>query len=93
VKASRNVEFFYLVQGVRKGYDGFESVMEDPFFLPRSAGYRMPGALSAEARRKLIANGTYNADGTVNMETAKRLGWTDRWKNGRSTAKKTGREK
>jgi hypothetical protein len=80
VKASRNVGFFYLVQGVRKGYEDYKSIGEEAFFVPRSAGYRMPGALSAEAKRKLIANGTYNEDGTVNLETAKRLGWTDRWK-------------
>lgn len=47
------------------------------FFMPRTADSRMPGALSFEAKRKLIANGTYNADGTVNMETAKRLGRTE----------------
>jgi hypothetical protein len=27
----------------------------------------------------LIQNGTYNADGTVNMETARRLGWDKVW--------------
>jgi hypothetical protein len=27
----------------------------------------------------LISNGTYNADGTVNVETARRLGWDRMW--------------
>ncbi len=36
--------------------------------------------LTPEARRRLIANGTYNADGTVNMNTAERLGWAKAWR-------------
>jgi hypothetical protein len=36
--------------------------------------------LTQEARRRLIANGTFNADGTVNMETAERLGWAKAWR-------------
>jgi hypothetical protein len=27
----------------------------------------------------LIQNGTYKPDGTVNMETARRLGWDKEW--------------
>lgn len=27
----------------------------------------------------LISNGTYREDGTVNMETAERMGWTKTW--------------
>lgn len=88
VKASRNVEFFYLVQGMRKGYEDFTPIAEEAFFVPRSAEYRMPSSLSPEAKRKLIANGTYNADGTVNLETAKRLGWTEKWKGGTTAPKK-----
>jgi len=40
----------------------------------------MPPYLTDEARRRLVANGTYNPDGTVNMETAERIGWTRIWK-------------
>ena len=47
--------------------------------MPASPDARMPGALSDEAGRRLISNGTYNADGTVNMNTAARLGWTAIW--------------
>lgn len=31
------------------------------------------------AKQRLVENGTYNADGTVNMETAERMGWTKMW--------------
>jgi hypothetical protein len=39
----------------------------------------MPLSLSEEQRRLLIQNGTYKADGTVNMETARRLGRDRTW--------------
>jgi hypothetical protein len=88
VKASRNVEFFYTVNGVRKGYEGFSPMEDASLFVPRSADYRMPAGLSPEAQRKLVANGTYNPDGTVNLDTAKRLGWTEKWKSSEVTAEK-----
>ena len=40
----------------------------------------MSAAFSEEAKARLIANGTYNADGTVNMTTAERLGWAQKWR-------------
>ncbi len=30
-------------------------------------------------KQMLVSNGTYKADGTVNMETARRLGWDKEW--------------
>ncbi len=39
----------------------------------------MVEALSPEQKRRLIANGTYDPDGTVNTETARRLGWEKAW--------------
>jgi hypothetical protein len=47
--------------------------------MPPSAEDPMPGYLTDEAKRRLIANGTYNADGTVNLATAERAGWTAEW--------------
>jgi len=47
--------------------------------MQRSADARMPEGLSLEEKRRLIANGTYNPDGTVNMATAERVGWTRTW--------------
>jgi hypothetical protein len=80
VKASRNVEFFYLVQGVRKGYAQSGSTAEnEKFFVPEGPAAKMPASLSEEAKARLVRNGTYNADGTVNLETAKRLGWDKGW--------------
>ena len=80
VKSSRNVEFFYLVHGVRKAYKDVAIVAEDDgIFVPEGPKSPMPRWLSEEAKARLIRNGTYNADGTVNLETARRLGWDKAW--------------
>jgi len=80
VKASENVEFFYTVNGVRRGFKDFEVIVKaDREFTPSSPDAKMPTSLSAVQKQRLIANGIYNADGTVNMLTARRLGWDREW--------------
>jgi len=80
VRGSRNVEFFYTVNGIRRGYGDFKPIVEvDKTFIPKSADARMPTVWDGEIRDRLIANGTYKADGTVNVETAQRLGWDRVW--------------
>jgi hypothetical protein len=80
VKGSRDVEFFYTVNGVRRAYNHWDPIQEnEKFFVPESAQAKLPKYLSEEERGRLIANGTYNPDGTVNMETAERVGWTKMW--------------
>jgi hypothetical protein len=79
VRSSKDVTFHYLVQGVRRAFKGFEPVERGLEFMPRSSNQEMPAYLTPEAKRRLIANGTYNSDGSVNMETASRLGWTRIW--------------
>ena len=78
VKASRNVEFFYTVNGVRRAFRDYD-VTPLSYFIPESAESRMPATLPDELRRRLVSNGLFNADGTVNMETAGRLGLTRAW--------------
>jgi hypothetical protein len=82
IKSNRETEFFYTVNGIRRAYRDFNPIQRgDSEFIPRGADDRMPGHLSDEAKRRLIANGTYNADGTVNMSTAERAGWAEAWRN------------
>jgi len=80
VEGSRDVEFSYLVQGVRKAYKDFQVVAKHSFFQPRFPGDLMPSSLSPDEKARLVANGTYNADGSVNMGTAERLGWAQQWR-------------
>jgi hypothetical protein len=79
VKSSRNVEFSYLVQGVRATHKDLQPVRSSIEFAPRFPDSRLPAWLTVEQKRRLIQNGTYREDGTVNMETAQRLGWEKVW--------------
>jgi hypothetical protein len=80
VKASRNVEFFFTVNGIRHAYKDSRPIAEDGnLYAPKSADEQMPKYLPTLLRQRLIENGTYTADGKVNMETARRLGWDKVW--------------
>jgi len=76
VRGSRNVEFFYTVNGVRATFPDHQPIQDaEKEFAPTSESGGMVGAWSPEQKRRLIANGTYNPDGTANLETAASLGW------------------
>jgi len=79
VRSSKDVTFHYLVHGVRRAFKDFQPIAEGQEFMPRSPEDRIPAYLTDEAKRRLVANGTYNADGTVNLSTAERAGWTAIW--------------
>jgi hypothetical protein len=80
VRGSRNVEFFYTVNGIRLAYkDAGPIAANDKVFVPRSPDALMPEAYPPVIRERLISNGTYRPDGTVNTETARRLGWDREW--------------
>jgi len=78
-ESTRDSEFSYVVFGVRKGYADFNPVAKGAEFAPRNSGEKMPAYLNAVQKQRLIENGTYNQDGTVNMATALRLGWDKMW--------------
>jgi hypothetical protein len=80
VEGNRDVEFSYLVQGVRRAYKDFQVVVDHPFFRPESPDDQVPASFPPDEKARLIANGTYNADGRVNMSTAERLGWAQQWR-------------
>ena len=79
-QSSRNVEFSYLVQGVRRAFRDHQPIEDAGIrYVRRGTESRIGGGLPPELRRRLIENGTFNPDGTVNMETARRLGWDRIW--------------
>jgi hypothetical protein len=80
VQSSRNIEFSYMVNGIRRTHKNLPSpIAEGREYFPESADARMPSYLTETQQRLLIQNGTYREDGTVNMETARRLGWDRVW--------------
>ncbi len=78
VQGSADVEFDYVVNGVRAGYKNYEPIQDNVAFVPRSASDKTLMQLPDEAARRLKANGILNDDGTLNLETAHRLGWDQR---------------
>ena len=56
-----------------------QPVVANTDFVPETArDSTFTQALPAESVRRLITNGTLNADGTINAGTAHRLGWDRR---------------
>lgn len=88
VKGSRNVEFFYTVNGIRKTHRHLRPVGQGREFMPESADATMPEYLTEGQKQMLVSNGTYTAEGKVNHETAKALGWDQVWEE-RTKGKKT----
>jgi len=85
--SAKDLEFYYVVNGVRKAFKDWEVITENQHYVPRGPEAKMPGAFSPEQRRRLIATGIYNEDGTVNLETAERLGWAKAWRDRDEQAK------
>jgi hypothetical protein len=79
VKSSRSVEFSYTVNGVRKTHKHLTPIGPGREYMPETPDAKMPLYLTEGQKEMLISNGTYRPDGTVNLETARRLGWDKEW--------------
>jgi hypothetical protein len=82
VRGSNDVEFHYMVNGIRAGFENHETIQPNKAFVPRSADDALLSREPEGVLRFLKANNTLNPDGSVNLETAHRLGWDQResWK-------------
>lgn len=79
IAGSADVEFDYQVNGVRKAFADFQPIHENTLFAPDSPdASELIAHLPAESVRRMVSNGTLNADHTVNMQTVHRLGWDRR---------------
>jgi hypothetical protein len=79
IQGSNDVAFHYMVNGIRKAFADYQPISENKDFVPRWPTDTLSiKALPAESVRRLIANGILNADGSINLETAHRLGWDKR---------------
>jgi hypothetical protein len=79
LQASRDVKVNYVVYAERSAIKNPEPIVENVDFRPgrdQNALAYVPDSY----RRLLIQNGTLNSDGSINMETARRLGWDKEWK-------------
>jgi hypothetical protein len=73
LRGSADVEFDYLVNGVRRLSKDHQPIVENTLFVPHSAEDKMFKNLKPEALRRLKDTGILHEDGTVNMETVKKL--------------------
>ncbi len=78
VQASRDVKIDYVVYAEREAVKQQNPVIENVHFRP-DPNLDLLAHLPESYRQLMIQNGTLNADGTVNRETAKRLGWDKLW--------------
>jgi len=88
VHSNRDVKFHYMVNGIRLAFKDHK-VIQDSFgtFAPLNPEMTMSSAFAPEQKRRLIANGTFNPDGTINMLTAERVGWARIWREREEAAK------
>jgi hypothetical protein len=80
VRSNQDVTFHYQVNGIRHSLKDHRVIADNDVFLPRSADSKMPAVFLEAQKQRLIDNGTYNSDGTVNMVTAERMGWAKVWR-------------
>jgi hypothetical protein len=79
VQASRNVKVHYVVYAEREAVRNPDPIVENIHFRPEPDD-EMLAHVPDSYRRLMIQNGTLNPDGTVNRETAQRLGWDSNWR-------------
>lgn len=88
VQSSHDVAFDYVVNGVRRAFQNWEAVSSNQDFVPDGPNDKRFFAYPAESQRRLVATGIYNADGTVNLDKAREMGWDSLWiKQGKLAAK------
>ena len=74
VQASRDVKVNYVVYAERAAVKNPNPITENVHFQPMG-GLDAFSGMPESYKRLLVQNGTLNSDGTVNRETAQRLGW------------------
>ncbi|HEY0556730.1 MAG TPA: hypothetical protein VGG20_20910 [Thermoanaerobaculia bacterium] len=79
IQSSKDVTFDYVVNGVRKAFQDFQPIAENDDFVPEGPDDSRFFTLPAESQRRLVATGIYTADGRVNLDKAKELGWDRQW--------------
>ncbi|MEO8584524.1 MAG: hypothetical protein ABI584_00030 [Acidobacteriota bacterium] len=72
LESTHDVEFSYIVHGVRRAFKDFEPIQEGDDFIPGGSTATIPGWLAPDVKRRLIENGTYNPDGSANSKTLER---------------------
>lgn len=78
VQASRDVRIHYVVYAERKAFKNPDPIAQNEHFRPER-DHDIFRSMPESYRKLLMQNGTLNPDGTLNLETARRLGWDRMW--------------
>jgi hypothetical protein len=89
LRSTTDVEFSYIVNGVRKGFTDLETIVDNEYFVPTERGVPFRPNYPAAYRSLLVENGILNPDFTPNEATAARLGWQLREPSAASTQPST----
>jgi hypothetical protein len=79
IEASRDVKIHYVVYAERETFKGHQPIADTDIFRPVFEGgtesnFNLRG-LPDSFMRRLVSNGTLRPDGSLNMETVRRVGW------------------
>ena len=78
VQASRDVRIHYVVYAERRAIKNPDPIAENEHFRPER-DHDIFRSMPESYRKLLMQNGTLNPDGTLNLETARRLRWDRMW--------------
>jgi hypothetical protein len=91
LRGSSDVEFDFMINGVRRMSKDRKAIVENTVFIPRTeSDDSLIRIKKPEAIRRLKATGILNEDGTVNMETVQKL---DAYKRLRSSKEQNEQER
>jgi hypothetical protein len=79
IQSSKDVAFDFMVNGVRRAFQNFQSIVPNSDFIPRGPEDPNFFALPPEIQQRLIDTGIYLPDGKVNLEKAHEMGWDRTW--------------
>ena len=76
VRYDKDIEFDYVVNGVRRGFEERQPIHENHSFVPELRGIEFGTQYPEAYRQILVENGILNPDYTPNEVTAATMGWT-----------------
>ena len=65
--------------GIARDYEGHEPIQKNTLFIPTGFDAKME-SYPAHIQKRLVDVGIYHPDGSVNLETAERMGWARTWR-------------
>lgn len=75
IRSDEDVEFDFLVQGLRKGFDNFDPIQKNTHFVPDREDPEFAKRFPSGIAKIMQQNGILNQDMSVNTEMARKMHW------------------